>query len=59
MILTVVAVWLSGNAFFLITNVTPCQVRLVLGWVTICLVRNQLIMSTQQRMGIAHRRLLR
>jgi len=28
--------WLSGNALVSINEVTLCQARLVLGWVTVC-----------------------
>ena len=29
-------VWLSGNALVAINEVTLCQARLILGWVTVC-----------------------
>jgi len=31
-----VVTWLSGNAFYLINEVTLCQAGLVLRWVTAC-----------------------
>jgi len=34
--------WLSGNALVSINEVTLCQARLVLGWVTVCVLVNHL-----------------
>jgi len=47
------AVWLSGNAFVLVNEVTLRRARLVLGWVTVCGRVNRLAMYPDPRVNSA------